>query len=124
MDIERQNQRLEALSLISAENHKLWFQQIWTGLTGASTRHHPAPYPLELANRLIRMFSFVGDTVFDPFLGTGTTAVAAASAGRNSIGVEIDEHYFEGALARLKQETASLFTQVAIETAEVASHGV
>ena len=66
------------LSVISAENHKKWFQQIWSGLTGASTRHHPAPYPLELAERLIRMFSFVGDTVLDPFLGTGTTTVAAA----------------------------------------------
>jgi len=112
------------LSLISAEDHRLWFQQIWTGLTGASTRHHPAPYPLELANRLIRMFSFVGDTVFDPFLGTGTTAVAAASAGRNSIGVEIDDYYFEGAVARLKQETASLFTHVAIETAGIKEHGI
>ncbi len=47
------------LSLISEEEHKLWFQQIWTGLTGASTRYHPAPFPLELADRLIRMFSFV-----------------------------------------------------------------
>ena len=112
------------LSLISAADHRLWFQQIWTGLTGASTRHHPAPYPLELASRLIRMFSFVGDTVFDPFLGTGTTAVAAASAGRSSIGVEIDRYYFEGAVARLKQETASLFTKVAIETGGVSDHGI
>jgi hypothetical protein len=46
------------LSVISAENHRAWFQQIWTGLTGASTKDHPAPYPLELAQRLIRMFSF------------------------------------------------------------------
>lgn len=56
------------LSLISVEDHKRWFQQIWSGLTGASTRDHPAPFPLELAERLIRMFSFVGDTVLDPFL--------------------------------------------------------
>ena len=59
------------LSVISEENHRAWFQQIWSGLTGASTRNHPAPYPLELAERLIRMFSFVGDTVLDPFLGHG-----------------------------------------------------
>lgn len=58
------------LSLISAECHQEWFQQILTGLTGASTKHHPAPYPVELAARLIRMYSFVGDTVLDPFLGT------------------------------------------------------
>ena len=74
------------LSVISEENHRQWFQQIWNGLTGASTKRHPAPYPKELAERLIRMFSFVGDTVLDPFSGTGTTRVAAARWGRNSIG--------------------------------------
>jgi DNA modification methylase len=51
------------LSLISEENHGKWFQPIWTGLTGASTQRHPAPYPLELTERLVRMFGFVGDTV-------------------------------------------------------------
>ncbi|MCI0363627.1 MAG: hypothetical protein L0219_07065, partial [Phycisphaerales bacterium] len=48
------------LSVISAENYQLWFRQIWADITGASTRKHPAPYPLELAERLVRMFSFVG----------------------------------------------------------------
>ncbi len=97
------------LSVISVENHQQWFQQIWTGLTGASTRHHPAPYPLELAERLVRMFSFVGDTVFDPFMGTGTTSLAAARWGRNSIGCEIDPKYFEDAHKRLARETSTLF---------------
>lgn len=103
------------LSVISADNHKRWFQQIWSGLTGASTRHHPAPYPLELAERLIRMFSFVGDTVLDPFLGTGTTTVAAAKTGRNSIGFEIDERYFEMAHTRISNETSSLFGKTTVE---------
>ena len=67
------------LSLISAAEHREWFRQIWT-IPGASTRQHPAPYPRELATRLVRMFSFVGDTVLDPFLGTGTTSVAAVRA--------------------------------------------
>lgn len=97
------------LSVISTENHKKWFQQIWTGLTGASTQYHPAPYPLELAERLIRMFSFVGDTVLDPFLGTGTTTLAASKSGRNSIGFEVDPHYFELAEKRIAAETSSLF---------------
>ncbi len=66
------------LSLISIGNHRKWFRQIWEGITGASTRAHPAPFPLELAERLVRMFSFVGDTVLDPFMGTGTTNLAAA----------------------------------------------
>lgn len=82
------------LSVIPADRHKLWFQQIWTGVTGASTKNHPAPYPIELAERLVRMFSFVGDTVLDPFMGTGTTNVAAGLWGRNSIGVEIDRNYY------------------------------
>ena len=45
-----------------------WFQQIWT-IPGASTKQHPAPYPLELALRLVKMFSFTEDTVLDPFCG-------------------------------------------------------
>jgi len=103
------------LSVISAENHKKWFQQIWSGVTGASTRTHPAPYPVELVERLIRMFSFVGDTVLDPFLGTGTTSVAAAKTGRNSIGFEVDDHYFDLASMRLHNETSSLFSTTTID---------
>jgi DNA modification methylase len=107
------------LSVISAENHKRWFQQIWSGLTGASTRHHPAPYPVDLAERLIRMFSFVGDTVLDPFLGTGTTTVAAAKAGRHSVGFEVDEHYFDQAHKRIANETSSLFSQASLDVRKV-----
>ncbi len=106
----------KVLSLLSAENHKKWFQQIWSGVTGASTRQHPAPYPSELAERLIRMFSFVGDTILDPFMGTATTAVAAAKWGRNSIGFEIDRHYYELALNRLECETSSLFSLAEIHS--------
>ena len=102
------------LSLISAENHKRWFQQIWSGVTGASTKHHPAPYPTELAERLVRMFSFAGDTVLDPFLGTGTTTVAAAKWGRNSVGFETDSHYFELAQKRINEDTSSLFSAAEI----------
>jgi len=110
------------LSIISTENYQKWFQQIWTGLTGASTRQHPAPYPLELAERLVRMFSFVGDTVLDPFLGTGTTSLAAAKWGRNSIGVEVDPHYFKMAEQRLARETATLFgtSRIQIHATETA----
>ena len=102
------------LSVIPADKHKLWFQQIWTGLTGASTRLHPAPYPLELAERLVRMFSFVGDTVLDPFMGTGTTSVAAAKTGRNSIGVEVDPVYFDMAMSRFEKDTSQLFSGASV----------
>lgn len=102
------------LSVVSAENHQRWFQQIWSGVTGASTKDHPAPYPLELAERLIRMFSFVGDTVLDPFMGTGTTNVAASRWGRNSIGVEVDSQYFKSAHKRLAEATTDFFSEAHI----------
>ncbi|MGH9962682.1 MAG: DNA-methyltransferase, partial [Pyrinomonadaceae bacterium] len=102
------------LSVISAENHRAWFQQIWSGLTGASTRQHPAPYPLELAERLIRMFSFVGDTVLDPFMGTGTTNLAASLWGRNSIGSEIDPTYFGRAAERIHTGTTDFFSKARV----------
>ena len=102
------------MSVIPEERQRKWFQQIWTGVTGASTRNHPAPFPLELAERIIRMFSFVGDTVFDPFMGTATTNVAAARCGRNSVGVEVDPQYFQSSARRLRQESGKLFTNVTI----------
>ena len=102
------------LSVIPADKHQEWFQQIWNGLGGASTKEHPAPYPLQLAERLIRMFSFVGDTVLDPFMGTGTTSVAASSLGRNSIGVEIDPHYFAMARQRIEENATDLFAKCSV----------
>ncbi len=102
------------LSVISEKNHQKWFRQIWSNLPGASTRHHPAPYPLELAERLIRMFSFVGDTVLDPFMGTGTTTLAALNWGRNSIGFEIDENYFKQTSRRIQNSIPKLLVQTTI----------
>jgi DNA modification methylase len=95
-------------SRIGKEDFAQWFQQIWS-ITGASTRHHPAPFPLELASRLVRMFSFTEDMVLDPFCGSGTTMVAALRAGRSSIGVEIDPEYCRMAARYLKAETSGLF---------------
>lgn len=102
------------LSMIDKEDFEEWFQQLWN-LTGASTRDHPAPFPLELAYRLVRMFSFHGDTVLDPFCGTGTTMLAAMKAGRNSIGVEIDPEYCRMAFRRLKTEANTLFDRFDLE---------
>ena len=96
-------------SKISKDEFASWFQQIWN-IPGASTKHHPAPFPLELANRLVRMFSFVDDTVLDPFCGSGTTMIAALRAGRSSIGVDIDPEYCRMAARYLKAETSNLFS--------------
>jgi DNA modification methylase len=103
------------LSIISMENHQQWFQQVWTGLTGASTRTHPAPYPVELAERLIRMFSFVGNTILDPFMGTASTQIAAARCGRNTIGVEVDPVYFATAVRRIREQATDLFSETSVE---------
>jgi hypothetical protein len=100
-------------SMLTKEEYAEWFQQNWN-ITGASTREHPAPFPLELAHRLVRMFSFQGDTVLDPFCGTGTTMLAAIKTGRSSIGVEIDPAYRQMALRRLERETRSLFSGVEV----------
>ena len=90
------------MSVIPADRHREYFQQIWT-LGGASTRHHPAPYPRKLAERLIRMFSFVGDTVLDPFMGTGTSNLASAELGRNSVGIEVEPAYFDAAVSAMDE---------------------
>lgn len=77
-------------------------------MTGESTRHHPAPFPVEVGYRLVRMFSFVEDTVLDPFMGTASTLMAACRCDRNSIGVEIEPSYFRQAKARMEAEVATL----------------
>lgn len=96
------------LSKIDKKDFNAWFQQIWS-ITGASTRNHPAPFPLELASRLVRMFSFQDDTVLDPFCGTGTTMVASLRYGRNSIGIDIDPEYCRMAARFLEKESSNLF---------------
>ena len=91
------------LSIVPKAEHNAWFRQVWNGPPGASTQDHPAPFPEELAGRLIRMFSFVGDRVLDPFMGTGTTLVAAAHSGRDGIGIDIEPEYVEYARQRLSR---------------------
>lgn len=103
-------QEQRRLSKIPKAKFGDWFQQFWR-LSGASTREHPAPFPLKLASRLIHMFSFVEDTVLDPFCGTGTTMLAAMNHGRNSIGVEIDPAYSRMAARRLEGEKHSLLAE-------------
>lgn len=111
----RPSAEMRALSLIGEADHREWFRQIWN-IPGASTRNHPAPFPVELAARLVRMFSFVGDTVLDPFSGTATTGIASAEWGRNSIGYEIDNDYFHFAQQRLTSQFQDLFGRATLRT--------
>lgn len=90
-----------ALSMLQRDEMAAWMRPVWSDIRGASLRDgHPAPFPVDIAERLVRMFSFAGDTVLDPFAGAGSTAVAAIGAGRNSICVEIEEEYLIGAMRR------------------------
>jgi site-specific DNA-methyltransferase (adenine-specific) len=108
--------------MLSKEEMQSWMRSSWTDIKGESTRKgHPAPYPTVLAERLIRMFSFAGDTILDPFAGTGSTAVAALGAGRNTISVEIEPKYLAIAHERLQQASwlrprvGAIRTQVILE---------
>ena len=93
----------KVLSMLTKEEMQGWLRSGWDDIPGASTTKtaHPAPFPVDLAERLIRLFSFAGDTVLDPFLGTGSTAAAAIRSGRNSIGVEVESSYLETARKRI-----------------------
>lgn len=96
-----------ALSMLQRNEMGAWMRPVWSDIRGASLRDgHPAPFPVEIAERLVRMFSFAGDTVLDPFAGSGSTATAAILAGRNSISVEIEEEYLNAATRRAASEAA------------------
>ncbi|MBI5527703.1 MAG: site-specific DNA-methyltransferase [Deltaproteobacteria bacterium] len=93
-----------AASLLPPQEYDAAMRQVWSDIPGASHRNgHPAPFPVSLASRLIRMSSFVEDTVLDPFLGTGSTTQAAIDCDRNSVGVEIAEKYWKMAIQRFSQ---------------------
>jgi len=103
----RQTSMLQkALSMLQRPEMDRWMRPVWSDIRGASLRQgHPAPYPVELAERLIRMFSFAGDTVLDPFGGSGSTSVAAIRSGRSSISVEVEGSYMALAAERLRKES-------------------
>ena len=98
----------KALSMLTKSEMQGWLRSAWTDIPGASTTRnaHPAPYPTEVAERLIKLFSFAGDVVLDPFLGTASTTLAAINTGRNSIGVEVEASYLELAKNRIISQTA------------------
>lgn len=110
----------KVLSMLTKEEMQGWLRSGWTDIPGASTTksEHPAPYPVELAERLIRLFSFAGDTVLDPFLGTASTTAAAIRSGRNSIGVEVEPSYLEisrkkvSALAKVRRMAGATTAEV------------
>lgn len=112
----------KALSMLTKEEMQSWLRSVWSDVPGASTKTgHPAPYPVEIAERLIKLFSFAGDTVLDPFLGTASTAAAALNTGRNSIGVEVEASYVKiareklGRLAKVRPMAGATIREVKID---------
>lgn len=91
------------------EERNIWFSDVWDikgdkqVLNHDKVRERSASYPVELTSRLINMFSVQGDTILDPYLGTGTTTLGAIITGRNSIGIEIDKHFREIIERRIKE---------------------
>ncbi len=86
-----------------------WTNGLWN-FNGESAKRigHPAPFPIDLPERCIKLFSYVGDTVCDPFLGSGTTLVAARRFGRHGVGIEIDEGYCSLAAERIDMNQPTL----------------
>lgn len=100
------------------EERNRWFSDVWTDITGelqelarSGSRERSAAYPFEIPYRLINMYSVYGDTVLDPFWGTGTTSLAAMVAGRNSVGYELDEEFvklFKKRVERVPEHSRSV----------------
>ena len=93
-------------SLIRGEYER---SNIWH-INPVSSNVHPAPYPLELCDKLIQYYSYVGDTVLDPFAGSGTTGVSCTKTGRNFIGIELDPQYYEIAQKQIYETTEQAVT--------------
>jgi len=97
---------------ITRDEFMNWTNGVWT-FNGESKKKvgHPAPFPLELPKRCVKMFSYVGDTVLDPFMGSGTTILAAAMHGRKAIGLEVDKGYCKLAQQRIQNAPPELLQQ-------------
>ena len=102
------------LSRLSIDDWNAYFRGHWV-FPGEKQTRHLAMFPEELPRRLIRMFTFVGETVLDPFLGSGTTSLAARKLGRNSIGYEINEEFVPLIQEKLVGQQGVLFADAHVE---------
>lgn len=103
------------LSDISKDEFLDWTNGVWNFCGESKKRvRHPTPFPVELPKRCIKLFSFIGDTILDPFLGSGTTLIACVQTNRKGIGMEIDEGYCE--IAKRRVITEGNILQVKLES--------
>ena len=103
-------------STIKRDEFIEWTNGVWS-FPGESKKRigHPAPFPLELPRRCIKLFSYKNDLIFDPFVGSGTTLISAYQEGRKAIGVEIDHNYIDTSIKRLEKELSNISTQKEME---------
>ncbi|MCA8835937.1 MAG: site-specific DNA-methyltransferase, partial [Proteobacteria bacterium] len=96
----------EKINDITKQEFMDWTNGLWTfnGQSKKGAGGHPAAFPLELPRRCVKLFSFVGDTIFDPFLGSGSTMIAAHLNNRKAVGVDISKTYCDIAIERLKKD--------------------
>ena len=99
---EKINKETKEKSRLDKKEWNSYIQSIWKFST-EKDRTHPAPFPIDLPERLIKLYSFVGDIILDPFMGSGTTAVAAIQNSRKYVGYELNPKYIENAYGRLSQ---------------------
>lgn len=94
----------QGVTNITKQEFMSWTNGLWT-FNGESKKRvgHPAPFPIELPRRCIKLFSYLGDVVLDPFLGSGTTLIAAYQNDRKGIGLEIDRKYFDLSIKRVTE---------------------
>jgi DNA modification methylase len=105
----RKQEGLPHEDTISKEEFMEATLDVWTMRPESARRvNHPAPFPVELPERFIELYTYKGDVVLDPFMGSGTTAVAAARTGRRFVGYDTDPEYVDRARCRAKEEQARL----------------
>lgn len=94
---------------IAKEDFMEWTKSVWSMNTESAKKvGHPAPFPVELPYRLIQLYTYTGDIILDPFMGSGSTAIAALKAQRNYLGYELDPAYVELAASRIAPYTDQL----------------
>ena len=111
---------------ISKQEFMDWTNGLWT-FNGESKKRigHPAPFPIQLPHRAVKLFSYIRDVVFDPFAGSGTTLIAACNNNRIGIGLDIDINYLEVAKNRIIKETGTInFTDEAENYTSGTNNGV
>ena len=104
--------RQRRCSRIDRNRYRQWFRQIWSSTEEDGSQ---APLPVEIAERLIRMYSYWGDTVLDPFCGSGAVLAAALKCHRNGVGIEPDPEICRVALNRVYEASNPLFNQIRLE---------